>query len=122
MLNDENVPAEKLVLAVPFFTRLWMITADETGAETVTSDALTMDEQAATIAEHGATATYDESTGQDYATFTEDGVTYKIWLENATSMEARMQLIKNYSLAGCASWSVGLESEDIWGVLNSYLN
>jgi spore germination protein YaaH len=45
----------------------------------------------------------------------------KIWIEDATSIKARAELVKKYNLAGIASWRRGFESTDIWGVLDKTL-
>ncbi len=120
LLNE--VPAEKLILGVPYYTRLWMTTTDSEGNTTVDSEAVGMSLAQSTLTENGQTATYDEASGQNYAEWTEGDTLYQIWLEDATSMESRMQILTNNGLAGCASWRVGYETSDIWGVLNSYLN
>ncbi|MBO5461342.1 MAG: SH3 domain-containing protein, partial [Ruminococcus sp.] len=89
-LND--VPAEKLVEAIPLFTRLWLETPkteseieEDAGTEAenyiykVSSTALGMDEAAAVLDKNNVAAEWDDVVKQSYAEWeTEDGI-YKIW-------------------------------------------
>lgn len=74
------------------------------------------------ISQAGAETTLDETTGNNYATWEADGVTYEIWLEDATSIEPKLQLMKENKLAGTAAWALGQESSDIWNLILKYVN
>ena len=65
---------------------------------------------------------WDEETKQEYATWTSGDVTYKIWLENAKSLEPKLALMKDYNLAGTAAWALGQETSDIWELIIQYTN
>ena len=69
-----------------------------------------------------AETTLDETTGNNYATWEADGVTYEIWLEDATSIEPKLQLMKENKLAGTAACALGQESSDIWDLILKYVN
>lgn len=132
----ETVPSEKVINAMPFYTRLWAEvpkTEEELAAEEgteaaqypmkVTSEALGMAEAETRLAEAGVTASWDDEKKQDYATWQgSDGVTYEIWLENAASLEAKLQLMKEYKLAGTAAWKLGFEKPEIWDLILKYVN
>lgn len=109
------VPQEKVINAVPFYTRLWK------WGESLTSEALSMSAAANYLAQYGAAASWDETTCQDYATFEADGVTYQIWLENAKSLEAKLQVMSAYQLGGIAEWKLGLETPDVWTLIENYV-
>lgn len=131
-----DVPAAKVINAVPFYTRLWNETpkteeelAEEQGTEAanypmnVTSEALGMEEAAQRVSEVGATATWDDTVKQNYAEWTgDDGSTYKIWLEDASSLEVKLGLMKDNKLAGTAAWKLGFETSDIWDLIQRYVN
>ena len=131
----KEVPAEKVINGIPFFTRLWSETPktkeelnQEAGTEAadypmkVTSEALGMSTARDKISQAGAETTLDETTGNNYATWEADGVTYEIWLEDATSIEPKLQLMKENKLAGTAAWALGQESSDIWDLILKYVN
>jgi len=114
----EEVPAEKVIGGVPFYTRLWRVSV----SENVTSEVMGMDEAAAYIAEKGIETFWDKSTGQNYGEYEAEDATYKIWLEDEQSLEERMKLIQNYQLAGAAAWKLGFERNSVWDVISGYLN
>ena len=129
------VPKEKLVAAIPFFTRLWKETpkteeelAAEAGTEaadypnSVSSQALGMDEAAQAVQNAGVTAQWDDETKQNYAKWEADGSTYRIWLEDMQSLEEKMTVIRQNELAGVAEWSLGRENSGVWDLILQYLN
>ena len=131
----KEVPAEKVINAVPFFTRVWKETpkteeelaADQgTDAEQYTtkveSTAYSMAEAKAVVQQAGATAQWDDTTKQNYAEWEADGATYKVWLEDTQSLEPRLQLMKDYKLAGTAAWRLGQEESDVWELILKYVN
>ena len=50
-----------------------------------------------------------------------DGATYKIWLEDSSSIEAKLKLMEKYQLGGVAAWKLGFERADVWSVISQYL-
>lgn len=115
----EGVPADKIISAVPFYTRLWK--TDVNGE--VTSDAIGMDTADATLSENGVTANWSEETFQDYAEYYDsEGNFYQIWLENERSLEEKAKLIQEYKLAGIAAWKLGFERSSIWDIISQYTN
>lgn len=114
----EDVPADKVINAVPFYTRLWK--TDQEGK--LSSSALGMGSAAKTVANNGATPEWSEETGQYYAEFENAEGFYQIWLEEETSIDAKAKLLKEYGLAGIASWRLGYEKDEIWDVLLKYVN
>jgi len=113
----KEIPASKLLLGVPYYTRLWKEEKDENGQVKVTSKALSMMQAENWIKERGLQPKYDEAAGQMYVEFVDEkvpAVTYKMWLEEKGSMKKRVELVKKYDLAGIASWRRGFEQQVIW--------
>ena len=109
-----EVPAQRTILAIPFYTRLWKITG---GA--LTSEAIGMDQAQKALSDNKAEAIWDGSVGQNYASYeTSDGSTYKIWLEDAKSIAEKVKLIPKYKLAGVAEWKLGFENSSIWQTIS----
>ena len=130
-----EVPAEKIISGIPFYTRLWSETpkteqelTEQQGTDAaeyamnVTSEALGMSEARNRIDAIGVQAAWDEETKQNFATWESDGVTYKIWLEDAQSIEQKLKLMKDNKLAGTAAWALGQEDSDIWKLIQQYTN
>ena len=62
-----------------------------------------------------------DDVGQNYAQYERDGVTYKVWLEDAKSLELKLQVVKDEKLGGAAFWKAGMETADVWDTIVSYL-
>lgn len=129
------VPAEKLVVGIPFYTRLWFETpkteaelAEQQGTEAaeypnkVSSTAMGMDAAEETLQTVGVQAEWDENAKQNYAQWEADGGVYKIWLEDMTSLEEKLKLIKSNQLAGVAEWKLGWENSSVWDLILQYVN
>lgn len=114
----EEVPTEKVINAIPFYTRFWR--TDEDG--NVTSEALGMDAADQKLINNEVTAIWDEVTHQYYVEFEYENAIYQMWMEEEESIEEKMKLIKEYELAGVAEWRLGLERSTIWDVILKYLN
>ena len=113
----EEVPAEKVINAVPFYTRVWMTKGSE-----ITSEAVGMGTAEKFLANHGVTAEWDEATCQNYAGFEEGDALYQVWLEDEQSMEVKLNIMANHGIAGVAAWKLGLERPAIWNVIDAYLH
>lgn len=131
----KEVPADKVISGIPFFTRLWKETPkteeqiakakgtdEEAYTTNVKSDALGMSAAKSKISEAGAEITWDEEAQQNFATWTDGETTYKIWLEDEKSLEPKLKLMKEYELAGSAAWALGQETSDIWALIQQYVN
>ncbi|MDH6352274.1 spore germination protein YaaH [Brevibacillus sp. 1238] len=119
----EEVPNEKLLLGVPFYTRLWTEAKQADGTVKVSSKALSMPRAQEWIAERKLTPVLDKASGQQYVEYRDpkDGNVYKMWLEDVSSMAKRMELVKKYDLAGVASWRRGFEVPEIWPTIEEGL-
>lgn len=113
----KEVSKEKVINGLPFFTRLWIESSSG-----LTSQAIGMQEAETVVANAGVTASWDEETQQNYAEWTADGNTYKIWLEDEQSLEAKLKVMQEYDLAGAAAWKLGFEKSGIWELISRYVN
>lgn len=114
----EEVPSEKTIIAVPFYSRLWKETADGE----VTSESLSMTPASNVFTDNGIEASWNETYGTNYGEFEKDDALYKIWLEDAKSVEEKMKTIYEANVAGIGAWKLGLEKEEIWNIIIRYLN
>jgi len=116
-----KMPRERIVMAVPFYTRLW---AEEevNGEIKLSSKALSMNEAKEVLRKNKAEAEWDEVTGQNYAEYVSGNTTYKIWMEDTDSLHERMKVIAGADVAGMAAWRLGYETEEIWPIIDAYMN
>jgi len=119
-VNDTlaKIPRERIVMAIPFYTRLW---AEGNGGE-LSSEALTMNGAKDVLERNNAEAEWDAAAGQNYAEYEKDGLIYKIWLEDVDSLHERMKVIAGANVAGVAAWRLGFETEEIWPIIDAYMN
>ena len=113
----DEVPAERVINAIPFYTRLWRTTGGN-----VTSEAIGMDQAQQTIAENNVETYWDKTTSQNYGKYDIDNSTYQIWLEDAQSVAEKVKLVSKYDLAGVSAWKLGFENSGIWQVISDNLN
>lgn len=118
----KEVPAEKTIIAVPFYTRLWKEITNEDGTVDITSQAYGMSAAANVFTDHGVEPVWDEETKQYYGEYEYKGALYKMWLEEDNSIEAKMELINAANVAGVAAWKMGLEKSSVWNVIVKYVN
>lgn len=108
-----EVPKEKIINAVPFYTRLWTEEDGET-----TSSALGIYKAKEWIDENDVELSWQEDLGQYYGEHKEsETATEYLWMEEEKSLGLKMDLIRKYDLAGTAGWKLGLESPEIWDVI-----
>ncbi|MBO6149532.1 MAG: SH3 domain-containing protein [Lachnospiraceae bacterium] len=111
-----EVDASKVINGLPFFSRLWQ----EKNGTVVESQALGMAEAKKALSDHGATASWDDASGCNYGEYESGGARYRIWLEDADSVNAKLNLMKVQGLAGAAFWKLGLEESGIWDLISTY--
>lgn len=110
MLRD--VPKEKIINGVPFYTRLWTETDDG-----YKSSAIGISKAKEWVEENQVELYWQQELMQFYGDLeTEEGTQY-IWMEEEKSLSAKMDLIKSYDLAGVACWKLGLEDAAAWEAL-----
>ena len=113
----DEVPAKRVINAIPFYTRLWRTTGGN-----VTSEAIGMDQAQQTIADNNVETYWDKTTSQNYGKYDIDNSTYQIWLEDAQSVAEKVKLVSKYDLAGVSAWKLGFENNVIWQVISDNLN
>ncbi len=113
----QEVPKEKVLNGIPFYTRLWT----ESNNGTLSSEVMTMGDAEQYIQRNGIEVYWERETAQNYGELLTDKGTQKIWLEDEQSIEEKMKLIEQYDLAGVASWKLGFEKADIWKIISEYL-
>lgn len=112
----QEVPANKVVNALPFYTILW-----KTEGTDVTDEYITMNNEADFMNRAGVTAEWDEETCQNYAEWTSGNATYQIWLEDAESTAVKLNMMATKNIGGVAVWRLGYGTQAAWELINAYL-
>lgn len=131
----QEVPASRVINAIPFYTRVWYESPLEIAPEdsiivedpingdyALSSKAVGMGVAEKYLKENGATSRWLEDLGQNYGEFyTSEGRLGRVWLEDEKSLTAKLNVMKANNLAGVACWKLGLESEVAWEVIGEFL-
>ncbi len=130
----KEVPPEQTILGMPFYSRVWELTPKDDSGEDVESASenflpytfTCIEEGMQTIenryTENGAQAVWSEVDGQYIAEYEKEGKTYKMWIENETSIEEKLKVMKQHKLAGVAYWKLGFERTSVWDTIIKYVN
>ena len=114
--GQDYVPAEKLIIGLPFYTRLWQ-TKD--GATISQSTVLMCNVNNAIPA--NSSKEWQDDVQQYYVQYDKGGYTYKMWVEDEESFTKKLELIQEYDVAGAGYWRKGFEPDSIWKVIKNKL-
>lgn len=116
--TKESVPADKIINAVPFYTRVWESTADGPKSST-----LIMSMQSAWVEKSGTEPVWLEEYCQNYVEYQNaNGNTVQCWLEDVESIKVKLQVMRAQQIAGVAAWKLGCEDKAVWSVIEQYVN
>lgn len=116
-LQTEEIDSNKIILAVPFYTRVW--TTDSYG--NTTNNTVSMKNIDSVIPDD-VEKTWNDNLKQNYVEYKDGENTKKIWIEDLDSLKAKISLIKENNLAGVASWQKGMEIEEVWEMFKEELD
>ena len=117
-LTTEEIEPEKIILAVPLYTRVWTV---DTNGEVVSNPTIAMKDIDSRLPE-GVEKQWDDELKQNYVEYSVGNDTRKIWIEDIESLKAKVSLITENNLAGVASWQKGMETEEFWEMLKEELH
>lgn len=110
----KEVPKEKVINAVPFYTRVWTVNEGKT-----TSKAYGIADARQWVADNHVDLSWDQELGQFYGSTVNGNGEQYIWMEDEKSMALKIGLVKDFDLAGVACWKLGFESSDIWDIVST---
>lgn len=113
----EEVPAEKVINAIPFYTIQW-----RTDGGNVTDEYLTLKNTPDFLQRVGMQKVWDETTCQNYIEWKEGSVTYQVWLEDEESISVKLNVMSAKNIAGVAVWKLGDGTSGAWELLKIYTN
>ncbi|MCM1304856.1 MAG: glycosyl hydrolase family 18 protein [Lachnospiraceae bacterium] len=111
----EQVPAEKVVNALPFYTILW-----KTEGANVTDEYITLNNMTDFLQRVNITPEWDEETCQNYAEWQSGSATYQIWVEDLESLKVKLSVMSAQNIAGVAVWRLGYGTPGAWELINAY--
>ena len=100
----EQVPEEKVVNALPFYTILW-----KTDGTEVTDQYITLNNVGDYLARVNAVPEWESG-----------GATYQIWVEDAESISVKLNVMNVKNLGGVAVWRLGYGTPEAWELIANY--
>lgn len=100
-----TVPPKRIRLGIPFYHRRWSRAAMKEGTYT---------EAAQLAAARNTTVRPDSSEQEATFRFTGPEGEETVWLHNAETLRARLEMAERFELAGFAAWRLGQEDPAFW--------
>ncbi len=129
-----EVPASRVINAIPFYTRIWYEDTLENAPEgsIIVEDKINGDYALSSVAkgmgsakkmlnDNNANIRWLDDIGQYYGEYYADNRLVRIWLEDKKSLDAKLSVMKENKLAGVACWKLGLESDEAWDAIKEYM-
>ncbi len=120
-ITTYEVDSEKIILAIPFYTRIWTETKDGK----LSSKAVKMKDIENIISKEISSdveRVWLDDVKQYYIEGKSGSSIKKMWIEDEKSIEEKLSLVSEYNLAGVASWQKGFELDTIWEVIDRELD
>lgn len=117
-LKTEEIESNKIILAIPLYTRLW--TEDSSG-KVVKQSTVSM-KNVDSILPSGVNKQWDDNLKQYYVEYQDGQYTKKMWIEDEKSLKEKINLINSNNLGGVASWEKGMETDNFWTFLKENLD
>lgn len=116
-LQTEEIESNKIILAIPFYTRVWTINSE---GEIVSRNTVSMKNINKVLPE-GVNKEWDNDLKQYYAEYMDGNNKKQIWIEDIESLKAKVSLINENDLAGVGSWQKDMETDEVWQMLKEEL-
>lgn len=117
-LQTEEIDSDKLILGIPFYTRIW--TENDNG-KVIKNPTVSMND-IENILPNNVQKKWDDKLKQYYVEYKDGYNTKKMWIEDIESLKAKVSLVNKNNLAGVASWQKGMETDDVWAMLKEELD
>ena len=103
----QEVPSHKLVLGIPFYTRIWHESGGVARGET-----LAIKNEPSYFSNYASNIIWNDTLKSYYAAIPTSSGTDKIWFEDNKSLGYKLNLVKELQLAGFAAWRKGFEDDN----------
>jgi spore germination protein YaaH len=113
-IGQEGINKNKVILAMPFYTRLW----EERDGKVISTRVVNMNE---IVIPGDAKVEWDYAKKQALVTYTDRGSTFKMWVEDENSIKEKLGLVEKYKIAGAGFWEKDREKSGVWDIINEKL-
>lgn len=102
-----KIPREKIILGVPAFGYDWPVAGGQ-------AKSVVHDDAAALSLAHAAPVQWDDIAQSPFFSYDAGAGERLVWFENNRSLQAKVQLAKDFGVGGIAIWRLGREDKDFF--------
>lgn len=108
---QSGVPAEKLILGLPAYTRIWEVNQQN---QIVNDPAEPIHYVENLMGQNHINITWNPNLGEYYTSYKVNNLQYEIWLPTIKSFNLYLNLISQFHLGGSAVWNLDQIDPDYW--------
>ena len=116
-MKHYDINPEKIILGVPFYTRVWTTNDDYDVIGKKIVSIKNMDK----VIPENAEIKWDDKLKQNYLKYKDGDNIKEIWIEDEKSLRAKVSLVNEMNLAGVGSWKKDMETPNIWNMIEEEL-
>jgi spore germination protein len=113
-----EIPSSKILMGMPNYAYDWTLPFQEGRP----AEILSISEAVLRADNLGAEIQFNENSQAPFYEYLQNGINHIVWLENARSTAARLQLVNDFNLGGLSYWTVNQFYEQNWRVVDSMFN
>lgn len=108
-----EIPPEKILMGQNLYGYDWTLPF----VEGTTARALSPQQAISLAAEKNVAIQYDQTAQAPFFHYVDNGIQHEVWFEDARSIQAKFNLIKELNLRGISYWKLGLSFPQNWLLL-----
>lgn len=117
IIEYDEVKTEKIILGLPFYTRIWTINQE---GSIVSRNVVNMVDINKSIPSN-VEKQWNDELKQYYVEYQSGKTTKKMWIEDGKSIEAKVSLVSQYKLGGTSGWEKDRETSNVWSIIKNEL-
>jgi len=114
-VDSIGLPREKIFMGLPFYGHQWKKGAD--GSSYGVDDDLTFEKATRLAKEYASEIQWDSASQTPYFKYNASGTQYEVWFENQESVNAKLDIRRQFNIPNIALWRLGGENPGIWELL-----
>jgi len=105
-----TIPAQKIMQGVPLYGYDWV---GQSGVDVVWEQAMAL------VRQYGATVQWDAASASPWFEYLAKRTRHTVWFENASSVDAKLQVNAAYDAGGVSFWRLGGQDPEVWSTLRN---
>lgn len=116
---DLEIDPQKISLGIPFYSNYWFADYNEEQGGFVNGRGVSYEKVMGLVERYDADMVWLENPQTHYALWNHDGVFEYAFIEDARSIEPKLQLLEEFNLRGISVWRLGQEDPEVWDKIQS---